>query len=148
VPKWTKNTNVATLVAEKLHIRAAKHNGKDIRNVLDHNSACTRGVCLGKRHVTARECTKSWVARKHEKQGQRKIYVEPMELFVTSQGEVLINEIAPRTHNSGHYSLSACLTSQFALQLQAVANLPLGAGDLKSAGAVMVNLLGFEETHR
>jgi 5-(carboxyamino)imidazole ribonucleotide synthase len=58
----------------------------------------------------------------------------------------LINEIAPRTHNSGHYSLSACLTSQFALQLQAVANLPLGATDLKSAGAVMVNLLGFEDS--
>ncbi|MDJ0524232.1 MAG: 5-(carboxyamino)imidazole ribonucleotide synthase, partial [Microcystis sp. M53600_WE12] len=69
-----------------------------------------------------------------------------MELFVTPQGEVLINEIAPRTHNSGHYSLSACLTSQFALQLQAVANLPLGATDLKSAGAVMVNLLGFEDS--
>ncbi|MFM7478845.1 MAG: 5-(carboxyamino)imidazole ribonucleotide synthase [Microcystis aeruginosa] len=69
-----------------------------------------------------------------------------VELFVTPQGEVLINEIAPRTHNSGHYSLSACLTSQFALQLQAVANLPLGATDLKSAGAVMVNLLGFEDS--
>jgi 5-(carboxyamino)imidazole ribonucleotide synthase len=70
-----------------------------------------------------------------------------IELFVTPQGEVLINEIAPRTHNSGHYSLSACLTSQFALQLQAVANLPLGAADLKCAGAVMVNLLGFEDSN-
>jgi 5-(carboxyamino)imidazole ribonucleotide synthase len=69
-----------------------------------------------------------------------------IELFLTPQGEVLINEIAPRTHNSGHYSLSACLTSQFALQLQAVANLPLGATDLKCPGAVMVNLLGFENS--
>jgi 5-(carboxyamino)imidazole ribonucleotide synthase len=71
-----------------------------------------------------------------------------IEFFLTPQGEVLINEIAPRTHNSGHYSLSACLTSQFALQLQAVANLPLGAPDLHSPGAVMVNLLGFEDSNR
>jgi 5-(carboxyamino)imidazole ribonucleotide synthase len=69
-----------------------------------------------------------------------------IELFLTSQGEVLINEIAPRTHNSGHYSLSACITSQFALQLQAVADLPLGSPDLKTSGVVMVNLLGLEDS--
>jgi 5-(carboxyamino)imidazole ribonucleotide synthase len=69
-----------------------------------------------------------------------------IELFLTSDNTVLVNEIAPRTHNSGHYTLDACNTSQFAMQLQAVAGLPLGLADLKSAGAVMVNLLGYEYT--
>ncbi|MEO0926486.1 MAG: ATP-grasp domain-containing protein, partial [Cyanobacteria bacterium J06643_13] len=59
---------------------------------------------------------------------------------------VLVNEIAPRTHNSGHYTLDGCETSQFAMQLQAVTGMSLGSTALKSAGAVMVNLLGFEES--
>ncbi|MEG3440099.1 5-(carboxyamino)imidazole ribonucleotide synthase [Pannus brasiliensis CCIBt3594] len=67
-----------------------------------------------------------------------------IELFLTPDGEVLVNEIAPRTHNSGHYTLDASRTSQFAAQLQAVTGLPLGSPDLISSGAVMVNLLGFE----
>jgi 5-(carboxyamino)imidazole ribonucleotide synthase len=61
---------------------------------------------------------------------------------------VLVNEIAPRTHNSGHYTLDACDTSQFKIQLQAVTGLPLGSPKLKSAGAVMVNLLGYEYSER
>jgi 5-(carboxyamino)imidazole ribonucleotide synthase len=69
-----------------------------------------------------------------------------IELFLTPDGEVFVNEIAPRTHNSGHYTLDASRTSQFAMQLQAVAGLPLGSPELLSAGAVMVNLLGFEDT--
>ena len=70
-----------------------------------------------------------------------------IEFFLTRDRRVLVNEIAPRTHNSGHYSLDACETSQFAMQLRAVADLPLGSTALKSAGAVMVNLLGFEESN-
>lgn len=67
-----------------------------------------------------------------------------IELFVTAEERVLVNEVAPRTHNSGHYSLDACRTSQFEQQLRAVANLPLGDPGLNCAGAIMVNLLGFE----
>ncbi len=71
-----------------------------------------------------------------------------IEFFLTRDGRVLVNEIAPRTHNSGHYTLDACATSQFALQLQAVTDLPFGSPDLKYPGAVMVNLLGYEnKTH-
>lgn len=67
-----------------------------------------------------------------------------IELF--QQGNRLwVNEIAPRTHNSGHYSLDACQTSQFEQQLRAIANLPLGATDLNWSGALMVNLLGYED---
>ena len=68
-----------------------------------------------------------------------------IELFLTQSGQVLINEIAPRTHNSGHYTLDACITSQFEQQLRAVCGLPLGAAELTHPGAIMVNLLGTEE---
>jgi 5-(carboxyamino)imidazole ribonucleotide synthase len=67
-----------------------------------------------------------------------------LELFLTASGETLVNEIAPRTHNSGHYTLDACPTSQFAMQLQAITGQPLGEARLKSSGVVMVNLLGYE----
>jgi len=64
-----------------------------------------------------------------------------VELFVTKAGEVLINELAPRTHNSGHYTLDACATSQFEQQARAICGLPLGSAALTSP-VVMVNLLG------
>jgi 5-(carboxyamino)imidazole ribonucleotide synthase len=67
-----------------------------------------------------------------------------IELFLTPTGQILVNEIAPRTHNSGHLSIEACETSQFEQHLRAICGLPLGRTTLKSAGAVMVNLLGYE----
>lgn len=66
-----------------------------------------------------------------------------VELFLTKSGEVLVNEIAPRPHNSGHYTIEACATSQFEQIIRAVTNLPLGSTKLISP-AVMVNLLGEE----
>ncbi len=67
-----------------------------------------------------------------------------IELFLTPDGKVLVNEIAPRTHNSGHFTLDACETSQFEQHLRAVCDLPLGNAALCCGGAVMVNLLGYE----
>lgn len=67
-----------------------------------------------------------------------------IELFLTPEGKVLVNEIAPRTHNSGHFTLDACEVSQFEQHLRAVCGLPLGNPALRSAGALMVNLLGYE----
>lgn len=67
-----------------------------------------------------------------------------IELFLTATGKVLVNEIAPRTHNSGHFSLDACETSQFEQHLRAVCGLPLGNPALHCASAIMVNLLGYE----
>ena len=64
-----------------------------------------------------------------------------VEFFVTKSGGVLINELAPRTHNSGHYTLDACATSQFEQQVRAICGLPLGPVTLLSP-AVMVNILG------
>ncbi len=64
-----------------------------------------------------------------------------VECFLLPDGGVLVNEMAPRPHNSGHYSFDACVTSQFEQQLRAVCGLPLGSVDLLTP-AVMVNLLG------
>lgn len=69
-----------------------------------------------------------------------------IELFLTADDRVLINELAPRTHNSGHLTIEACHTSQFAQHLRAVAGMELGDPHLHCAGAVMVNLLGYENT--
>ena len=69
-----------------------------------------------------------------------------IELFLTKSGAILVNEVAPRTHNSGHYSLDACNISQFAMQLKAITGKPLGNIHLKTDGAVMVNLLGYENS--
>ena len=64
-----------------------------------------------------------------------------VELFVSREGEVLVNELAPRTHNSGHYTLDACNVSQFEQQVRAICGLPLVRPELKSP-VVMVNILG------
>lgn len=69
-----------------------------------------------------------------------------IELFLTSNGKVLANEIAPRVHNSGHYTLDACATSQFEQHLRAICDLPLGSVAMTHGRAVMVNLLGFESS--
>jgi 5-(carboxyamino)imidazole ribonucleotide synthase len=64
-----------------------------------------------------------------------------VEFFVTRQGELMINELAPRPHNSGHYTFDACVTSQFEQQLRAVCGLPLGSTE-QLRPAAMANLLG------
>jgi 5-(carboxyamino)imidazole ribonucleotide synthase len=64
-----------------------------------------------------------------------------VEFFLTKRGDLLVNELAPRPHNSGHYSFDACVTSQFEQQLRAVCGLPLGDTRLLSP-VLMRNLLG------
>lgn len=64
-----------------------------------------------------------------------------VEMFQTENDEILVNEVAPRPHNSGHYSIEASYTSQFENHLRAILNLPLGNTDSKVAG-IMVNLVG------
>lgn len=66
-----------------------------------------------------------------------------VEMFQTENDEILVNEVAPRPHNSGHYSIEASYTSQFENHLRAILNLPLGNTDSKVAG-IMVNLVGEE----
>ena len=64
-----------------------------------------------------------------------------VELFVTKSGKLMVNELAPRTHNSGHLTMDACVTSQFEQQVRAVCCLPLGSTALR-APAAMANVLG------
>jgi 5-(carboxyamino)imidazole ribonucleotide synthase len=64
-----------------------------------------------------------------------------VELFIAPGGELLVNEIAPRPHNSGHYTIDACVTSQFEQQARVLAGMPMG-DTLQHTPAVMVNVLG------
>jgi 5-(carboxyamino)imidazole ribonucleotide synthase len=71
-----------------------------------------------------------------------------VEMFVTQDGKFLVNELAPRPHNSGHWTIDACATSQFEQLVRAVCGLPLGSTE-RHADAVMKNLIGDEiETWR
>jgi 5-(carboxyamino)imidazole ribonucleotide synthase len=70
------------------------------------------------------------------------IGVVGVELFERADGALLLNEIAPRPHNSGHYTIEGCVTSQFENHLRAILDLPLGATDLVAPAAAMVNILG------
>ena len=65
-----------------------------------------------------------------------------VEMFVDDEGHVLLNEVAPRPHNSGHYSIEACHTSQFEQHLRCVLGWPLGDPTLKVGASVMLNVLG------
>ncbi len=67
-----------------------------------------------------------------------------VEMFQTEEDEILVNEVAPRPHNSGHYSIEASYTNQFEQQIRAILDLPLGNTDSK-VGGIMVNLVGDKE---
>ncbi|KAK8980865.1 hypothetical protein V6N11_047996 [Hibiscus sabdariffa] len=68
-----------------------------------------------------------------------------VELFLTRDGQILLNEVAPRPHNSGHHTIESCYTSQFEQHLRAVVGLPLGDTSLKTPAAIMYNLLGEDD---
>lgn len=70
-----------------------------------------------------------------------------VEMFLTGDGQVIINELAPRVHNSGHYTIEACECSQFENHVRAVLGWPLGSTKMVKPAAVMVNLLGQGHGH-
>ncbi|HEX5744033.1 MAG TPA: 5-(carboxyamino)imidazole ribonucleotide synthase [Candidatus Saccharimonadales bacterium] len=65
-----------------------------------------------------------------------------IEMFLTADDNILVNEIAPRVHNSGHYTMEACETSQFEQHVRAITGMELGSTDLKVPAAAMINILG------
>ncbi|OVA14682.1 N5-carboxyaminoimidazole ribonucleotide mutase PurE domain [Macleaya cordata] len=71
-----------------------------------------------------------------------------VELFLTRDDQILLNEVAPRPHNSGHHTIESCFTSQYEQHLRAVLGLPLGDSSMKTPAAIMYNLLGEEEGER
>ncbi len=66
-----------------------------------------------------------------------------VELFLTRDGDLIINEVAPRPHNSGHHTIESCTCSQFEQHLRAILDLPLGSPTLRYP-SIMVNILGAE----
>lgn len=68
-----------------------------------------------------------------------------VELFLTQDGKVLLNEVAPRPHNSGHHTIESCYTSQYEQHLRAILGLPLGDTSMKTPAAIMYNILGEDE---
>jgi len=87
-------------------------------------------------------CFKARETAERAAQAVNVVGVLGVEMFITSEGQVLVNELAPRPHNSGHYTLDACLTSQFENHVRAVAGLPLGDTRPVVDQAVMFNILG------
>lgn len=65
-----------------------------------------------------------------------------LEMFLTADGKVWVNEVAPRVHNSGHYTIEGCVCSQFENHVRAITGMPLGSTELRAPAVVMVNLLG------
>ncbi len=104
-----------------------------------------------RRHILDTSVCPARVSPQVERQGEElaRVVLEKLEVvgvlcvefFLTHDGELIINELAPRPHNSGHLTFDACLTSQFEQQLRAVCGLPLGSPKLLSPAA-MANLLG------
>lgn len=70
-----------------------------------------------------------------------------IEMFLTKNGRVLVNEIAPRVHNCGHHTIESNFTSQFEQHIRAISGLPLGATRMKTPVAVMINILGERNGH-
>ncbi|KAL3922121.1 MAG: hypothetical protein SGILL_002369, partial [Bacillariaceae sp.] len=112
-------------------------------NAIQQDSIC-RVVLAPARHVKVdiqNECEK--VARNAiDSLGQGASGMFGVELFVTKEGDVLLNEIAPRPHNTGHYTQDACSTSQFENHLRGVCGLPLGSTKMIVEAAAMINVLG------
>lgn len=71
-----------------------------------------------------------------------------IELFLNKDGSIWINEVAPRTHNSGHWTIEACHSSQFDQQIRLMMGLPLGSTEMKTTYAAMINLLGDSDTQK
>lgn len=93
--------------------------------------------------VSARVADKAEGIARHLAEKMGLVGLLAIEMFVTADEQVLVNELAPRPHNSGHWTLDAAVTSQFEQTVRAIAGLPLGAPD-RLCDAVMKNLLGDE----
>jgi 5-(carboxyamino)imidazole ribonucleotide synthase len=91
--------------------------------------------------LDAAQCTQAHAMARHIAEALDYVGVLGVELFVCRDGMLLVNEIAPRVHNSGHWTLEACLVSQFEQHIRAVAGWPLG-DPARHSDAVMENLIG------
>lgn len=112
-------------------------------NAIQQDSVC-RVVLAPARNVPASiriECERLAV-KAIDSLGQGASGMFGVEMFITEAGDVLLNEIAPRPHNTGHYTQDACTVSQFENHLRGVCGLPLGSTEMIVEAAAMVNVLG------
>jgi phosphoribosylaminoimidazole carboxylase len=123
-------------------------NGKDTAsypavNAIQQDSIC-RVVLAPARHISneVRARCEDLAKRAIDSLGDGASGMFGVELFVTENGEVLVNEIAPRPHNTGHYTQDACVVSQFENHLRGVCGLTLGSTKMLVEAAAMVNVLG------
>ncbi len=91
--------------------------------------------------ITPAVAVKAEAIARHIAQEIKLVGLLAVEMFVTRDGDVLVNELAPRPHNSGHWTIDACNTSQFEQFVRAVCGLPLGSPE-RHSDAVMKNLIG------
>jgi phosphoribosylaminoimidazole carboxylase len=110
-------------------------------NAIQQDSVC-RVVLAPARGVSVRQECEALAIRAIDSLGPGASGVFGVEMFVTADGKVWLNEVAPRPHNTGHYTQDACACSQFENHLRAVAGLPLGSTKMTVEAAAMVNVLG------
>jgi phosphoribosylaminoimidazole carboxylase len=112
-------------------------------NAIQQDSVC-RVVLAPAQGISAAVCkqAQSLAMQAIESLGEGATGVFGVEMFVTRSGDVLLNEVAPRPHNTGHYTQDACATSQFENHLRAICGMPLGSTDMVVEAAAMVNVLG------
>lgn len=104
------------------------------------NNICVEAIAPAR--ITAAQAAAAHSVARRTAELLRGAGVFTIELFLTRDDQVLVNEIAPRVHNSGHLTIEACVTSQFEQHIRAAAGLPLGSTELVVPAATMVNILG------
>ena len=121
------------------------HNGRDYAvyeccETVQKNHICVAVVTPARVPDSIKKLAQKRALQAMEVLGTRGIVA--FEFFYTPNGDVLLNESAPRPHNSGHYSIEGCVTSQFENHIRAVLGLDLGSTELTHPSSVMINLLG------
>lgn len=137
VEQWVRfECEVSVVGARSIHGEMAVHGcveNQHTHHILD--------VTISPARVSAEVTQRAVELWRAVAQGLDYVGTMAVEMFVTADGRVIVNEIAPRPHNSGHYTIDACRTNQFQQQFRAVCGMPLGDAT-QHTPAVMVNLLG------
>ncbi|HYB10437.1 MAG TPA: 5-(carboxyamino)imidazole ribonucleotide synthase [Alphaproteobacteria bacterium] len=131
-------TEISVIVARGLDGRMATYDPVEnwhVNHILDTTIAPAR--------IDARLTMQAEALARHIAEALDLVGLVAVEMFVTRDGRLLVNELAPRPHNSGHWTIDACVTSQFEQTVRAVCGLPLGATE-RHSNATMKNLIGNE----
>jgi len=112
-------------------------------DTIQENHICTKVIAPALINKSVHDKVEGFAIKAME--GTNSIGVFSFEFFVLADDNVLINESAPRPHNSAHYSMDACETSQFENHIRAITNMNLGPSKMKVKKATMINLIGINE---